>query len=99
MDGVTFGAAIEAAKAGKRIARKGWNGKNMFVFCRPETVVPKHVVPKMNSLPKIVLDILVARNEDVTFDQHWCISTVQGTLAQWNASAADALSEDWVILD
>lgn len=26
-----FGKAINALKAGKRVARKGWNGKNMYL--------------------------------------------------------------------
>ena len=30
-EGLTFGQAIEAMKAGNRIARAGWNGKNMWV--------------------------------------------------------------------
>ena len=30
-DGLTFGIALELAKRGKKIARKGWNGKGMFV--------------------------------------------------------------------
>lgn len=29
--GMTFGLAIEALKAGKRVARAGWNGKGMWV--------------------------------------------------------------------
>lgn len=29
---MTFGLAIEAMKAGERVARRGWNGKNMFVY-------------------------------------------------------------------
>lgn len=29
---MTFGNAIEAMKEGKRVARRGWNGKNMFIF-------------------------------------------------------------------
>ena len=28
---MNFGLAIEAAKKGKRIARKGWNGKGQYV--------------------------------------------------------------------
>ena len=31
----TFGDAIEALKQGKRVAREGWNGKNMFLFLLP----------------------------------------------------------------
>lgn len=30
-DGMTFGQALEALKAGKRVARKGWNGKGMWI--------------------------------------------------------------------
>ena len=29
---LTFGEAIEALKQGKRVARKGWNGKGMFLY-------------------------------------------------------------------
>ncbi|MED1407680.1 DUF2829 domain-containing protein, partial [Bacillus mycoides] len=28
---MNFGQAIEAVKNGEKIARRGWNGKNMFV--------------------------------------------------------------------
>lgn len=30
--GMTFGLAIEAMKAGSRVARMGWNGKGMWLF-------------------------------------------------------------------
>jgi hypothetical protein len=31
-NGLNFGKAIEAAKAGKRVARAGWNGAGMFAY-------------------------------------------------------------------
>jgi hypothetical protein len=31
IDGLTFGNAIEALKSGKRVARKGWNGKGVLM--------------------------------------------------------------------
>ncbi len=31
----TFGGALEALKQGHRVARSGWNGKNMFLFLLP----------------------------------------------------------------
>ena len=34
-DGMTFGMAIEALKAGKRVERAGWNGKGQFVYLVP----------------------------------------------------------------
>ena len=33
--GMTFGLAIEALKAGKRVARAGWNGRGMWVEYAP----------------------------------------------------------------
>jgi hypothetical protein len=32
IDSLTFGQAIEALKQCKRVARKGWNGKDMYLF-------------------------------------------------------------------
>lgn len=29
---LTFGEALEALKAGKEVARSGWNGKGMFLY-------------------------------------------------------------------
>src|SRR5574344_1179182 len=31
-DCMSFGLAIEAMKKGKKVARRGWNGKGMFLF-------------------------------------------------------------------
>lgn len=31
IEGMTFGMAVEALKRGKRVARKGWNGKGMWI--------------------------------------------------------------------
>lgn len=29
---MTFGDALEALKAGKKVARTGWNGKGMYLY-------------------------------------------------------------------
>ena len=34
-----FGGAIAALKAGKKVARKGWNGKGMFLWLKPGTEI------------------------------------------------------------
>ena len=36
---MNFGKAIEALKQGKKVARKGWNGKNMFLWLKPAATV------------------------------------------------------------
>ena len=41
-DGMTFGMAIEAMKRGKKVARKGWNGKGMWL-CVPLCDGPRKI--------------------------------------------------------
>lgn len=36
---MNFGAAITALKAGKLVARTGWNGKGMYIFLEPWNLV------------------------------------------------------------
>ena len=36
INGLTFGQAIEVLKAGKKVARAGWNGKGIFVYIPAE---------------------------------------------------------------
>lgn len=31
-DGLNFGLALEAIKKGEKVARKGWNGKGMYIY-------------------------------------------------------------------
>lgn len=35
LKGMTFGQALEALQAGKRVSRAGWNGKGMYLFLVP----------------------------------------------------------------
>ena len=39
---MTFGFAIEAMKKGKKVARKGWNGKGMYLFKSPKVGCQMH---------------------------------------------------------
>jgi hypothetical protein len=36
---MNFGQAIEALKMGKKVARKGWNGKGMFLWLKPAATI------------------------------------------------------------
>ncbi|MBR1960610.1 MAG: DUF2829 domain-containing protein, partial [Bacteroidales bacterium] len=37
MNKMNFGDAIKALKEGRKVARKGWNGKNMYLWLKPAT--------------------------------------------------------------
>lgn len=111
---LNFGNAIEALKEGKRVARKGWNGKNMFVFMRPaDELNVEFVVDKVKSLPQSVKtfylqDIInergervpIEENDNVKFTAYLCMKAAYGTIVDgWLASQTDMLAEDWSILD
>lgn len=111
-DALTFGQAIEAAKAGKLIARTGWNGKGMFVFQRPADEIPAQlVIENVKSIPNSVKLFLHSKYKNdyvgvsgevfkVKFTAYLCMYTADGSIVNgWLASQTDMLAEDWMILD
>ena len=85
---MNFGEALEAVKEGKRIARKGWNGKGMYVYYIPA-----------NSYKAITE---VAREEFgdmVPYNPYFAIKNVNNTVSTWVPSVNDCLAEDWFIVE
>jgi hypothetical protein len=78
---MNFGEALQALKAGMKVARRGWNGKGIFI----ELQTPD-VKSKMTS-PYIFIDTtgLQTDNEEAP-----------RSLVPWLASQTDMLAEDWV---
>jgi hypothetical protein len=84
---MTFGDAIEALKDGERVARKGWNGKDMYVFLAHEAdFVTDADISAFDQLEVEVHDMLVMKTAQNTFQPGWL------------ASQADMLAEDWYIV-
>lgn len=100
---MNFGKAIEAVKDGRLVARKGWNGKGMFIFMRPECELPTDVVVnQVQSLPSAV-KAWVADNYDdkssIKFTPYLCMKAADNTIVNgWLASQTDMLSEDWEVI-
>lgn len=100
VDGLTFGGAIEALKTGKRVTRKGWNGKGMFLFLLPAGRVPKTAIH--DPALRAVIDEQV---EGDTFEalpsiRMWTVNSEgrRAVLTGWLASQTDMLSEDWEVV-
>ena len=98
-DGMTFGNAIEAMKEGRRVARRGWNGKNMFIFLTRGSRIDLNDFPagsqKMLSMKitgSVGLDQLI-------INDHIDMKTANGSITiGWTASQVDMLSDDWFIV-
>ena len=107
IENLTFGEALEAVKEGKCISRKGWNGKGMFVFMRPEDELQKlFLIDAVKSLPASVKSYFASNTketqvkEKVKFTAYLCMKTADDSIVNgWLASQTDMLAEDWCVLD
>ena len=84
---MSFGLALEAAKAGYRIARDGWNGKGMYVFVADAVDFSTEA------------DLSEFKDADVEAMPVMVMRTAQRRLQPgWLASQADMLADDWYAL-
>lgn len=88
-----FGMALEALKRGKAVARKGWNGKGMFITLQNGSEVEGN---NMRNDP--------AKNYygdcKVKICPHIDMKAADGSyVVGWLASQTDMLAEDWDIID
>ena len=83
IENMTFGEAIVAIKEGRKVARRGWNGKGIFIELQKPTELSKM------SSPYIFIDTtgLLTDNPDAP-----------RSLVPWLASQTDMLAEDWVLV-
>lgn len=84
LSALSFGHAIEAMRAGKKVCRVGWNGRGIFI----QIQVPDEN-SKMTS-PYIYIDTtgLETTNEKAP-----------KSLVPWLASQTDMLANDWIVLE
>ena len=83
--GMAFGDALKALKAGQRVARTGWNGKGMWLWI-PEP------------LDEFCTKVFVC-GDDAFEAAPWIgMKTADDKFVPWLASQTDVLAEDWEVL-
>lgn len=98
IDGMTFGMAIEAMKCGKKVARRGWNGKGMWL-CIPLCDGPKEV-PACGIWGKPNAEYAKQNGGTVKVVPYVTMKAADGTIVMgWLASQTDMLADDWVIVE
>jgi len=96
---MNFGQAIEALKNGKKVARNGWNGKGMFLWLKPATII------KTDWCKDDLLKLLCEENGgEIIALGTICMYTHDSwgrnaILTGWLASQSDMLLEDWIIVE
>lgn len=87
VNGLDFGQALAVLKSGKRVAREGWNGKNMWLALvrgpawRVDTIANGPGPAPGTTLPWIGM------------------LTADGGFVPWLPSQMDLLAADWIILE
>jgi hypothetical protein len=102
-----FGGAIKALKAGKSVARSGWNGKGMFLWLNKGSAhgyydnVKSEDVPSDSTIEGIRSSLFeLGDTGTVTRLPNINMRAATGsTVTGWLASQTDMLAEDWEVLD
>jgi hypothetical protein len=88
---MNFGDALEQVKLGARIARAGWNGKEMYVAYQPG--YPDGIGINANTAAATG----IPEGTACRFLPYLMMRTAQGDFVPWAASQPDVLSDDWAI--
>ena len=88
MDNLSFGQAIEALEAGRKVARSGWNGKGMFLYYVPANSYPAQTEAARSTF-----------GDMVPYGAYIAMKTAQDNVVPWLASQTDVLAKDWQIVE
>lgn len=89
---MTFSTALDEVKGGNKIARKGWNGKGMFVVYQkgyPQGIAINKNTAEATGIPEGTVK---------SFRPYLMMYTAQGDFVPWVASQTDLLADDWEIV-
>lgn len=86
---MNFGQALELIKVGSKVARKGWNGKGMFIFLVQGSSFTVNRPPLLGIYPEGTL---------INYCPHIDMRTADSSIVPWLASQTDVLAEDWEVL-
>jgi len=88
-----FGAAITHLKNGGKVAREGWNGKDMYLWLLPAAEVKKEWIKD-----PLLLEVVGDRESLPCLGSIRMKTATGEVLTGWLASQTDMLAEDWFIV-
>ena len=91
---MNIGQAIQAMRDGDKVARKGWNGKGMFLFLVTGSTVPKE------NLRNEAKEVMKEHDcPHIEICPHIDMKAADGSVViGWLASQTDMLANDWKIV-
>lgn len=101
---MSFGHAVEAMKAGHKVARSGWNGKDMWIALTPGSLFDAKHAKDDHAAKHRAIEVEKHNAETGDYHQirllpHIDMRSADGSMVVgWLASQTDMLANDWVIL-
>jgi hypothetical protein len=89
---MNFGQAIELLKSGNKLARKGWNGANMFVVYQKG--YPNGIPCNKQTAEAWGME----EGELLKVRPYLQLRCADGSHAMWQPSTSDVLAEDWEVV-
>ncbi len=90
---LSFGHALFMCKQGKKIARAGWNGKDMYVVYQkayPDGIPINKNTAQATGIPEGTV---------CRFLPYLMMKTADDSFVPWLISQTDALSDDWYVFE
>ena len=96
----SFGVAVNLLKQGFIVRRQVWSSKNMFVVKQVPAHITSDIIPKMQSLPQVAKDRILAGKGFVDYTSQCLIYNENtGRADSWVPSISDIFSDDWEIVE
>lgn len=86
---MSFSEALTLVKEGKKLSRRGWNGKDMFIF---------KVDGSKFTVNRPPLNTMFPEGTEVEYRPHIDMKYADGSIGVWLASHGDMFGEDWFIV-
>ena len=87
---MNFSEALNRVKDGKKIQRRGWNGKGLYVV--HQKGYPEGIPINKNTANALGLE----QGTVCKFRPYLTIKSVDGAFVPWLPSQSDLLEDDWV---
>jgi hypothetical protein len=95
---MSFGHAIEAMKLGHKVARQGWNGKDMWIVLSGYN--GPRSIPHENFWSYHASEFARNNGGRATVLPCFIMKTATGEILMgWLASQTDMLADDWMVLE
>lgn len=94
-----FSEALASLKAGNKLARAGWNGKNQFVVLMPALYLPPFNTQDTTRKVNDRTAKWIGEDQPLDSQPYFAMRNAQGKWQPgWLASQGDLLANDWMVV-